>query len=266
VWTHVAQAMTPVFTGSGNLGCTALARGAIRLGFHDAAAWNNSMSFGGADGSILLSADELPRSVNDGLDPIANQTMAWYNQFHSQGVGMADLIQFGAIVATVACPLGPRIKFLVGRKDSTQAPPDGLLPMIDQSAEDLLTMFAAKTLSPADLVALVGAHTVSQQFFQNTTMAGAPQDTTDGVWDTLFYSQTSSSSTPHGVFKFPSDVALSQASATKSTWQAFAGNGGQGAWGGVRFFFFFSSPLSASPLSPVRPGWLLCSESGMSFG
>jgi len=146
---------------------------------------------------------------------------------------MADLIQVGAITATVVCPLGPRIKTFVGRKDSTKQPPHGLLPSPFQEAPELIELFAAKTFTPSDLVALVGAHTVSQQFFVDKSKAGAPQDTTDGVWDVAFYPETASSSTPRGVFKFPSDVSLSKNAVTKPTWNQFSGNGGQGAWNAV---------------------------------
>lgn len=63
---------------------------------------------------------------------------SWYNKWHSQGAGMADLIQMAANVATVTCPLGPRVKSFVGRNDSSKAAPEGRLPRADASAEYLL--------------------------------------------------------------------------------------------------------------------------------
>ncbi len=43
-------------------------------------------------------------------------------------VSVADIIQVGATVATVTCPLGPRIKTYVGRKDSSKPNPRLLPP------------------------------------------------------------------------------------------------------------------------------------------
>lgn len=52
---------------------TLILKGAIRLGFHDAAGWQKGAAYGGADGSILLT-DELSRPVNKGLEEIAVMT------------------------------------------------------------------------------------------------------------------------------------------------------------------------------------------------
>lgn len=228
IWSYIVSDMKSTFTDGS--GCSALARGAIRLGFHDAGAWNSSLDSGGADGSILLSG-ELPRKENNGLSPIADQTNAWFSEYKGYGISMADLIQFGALTATVVCPGGPRIKSLVGRKDSSALPPEGLLPSPFQDAPALIDLFEAKTFTASDLVALVGAHTVSQQFFVDTSKPGAPQDSTDGAWDVKFYSETASSDTPDGVVKFPSDVSLSHDTSTSGTWQVFASS--QGAWAAV---------------------------------
>lgn len=56
-------------------GCTDTARGAIRLDFHDAAAWSLTPGFGGADGSILLT-DKLTRFENLALVPVSAQFTA----------------------------------------------------------------------------------------------------------------------------------------------------------------------------------------------
>lgn len=97
------------------------------------------------------------------------------------GVGMADLVQFGAITATVVCPLGPRVRFFQGREDSAIPAPDGLLPQPFESAQKLTERFLNMTIQPAGLVALVGAHTTSQQRFVDPRRAGDPQDSTPGV-------------------------------------------------------------------------------------
>lgn len=65
--------------------CNRYARGAIRLGFHDAGAWKKGLDHGGADGSILLT-DEINRVENKGLEEIAAVTKAWYvNTFSLYG-------------------------------------------------------------------------------------------------------------------------------------------------------------------------------------
>ena len=222
IWSYIVADMVTAFKGSSGR-CTGLARSAVRLGFHDAGTWSKSSTFGGADGSILLS-DEINRSDNNGLQSIATQTKSWYNTYKSYGISMADLIQMGANVATVVCPRGPRVKTFVGRKDNSQANPTGLLPQPTQAASALISLFNAKTITGSGLVALLGSHSVSQQRTFNTARAGDPQDTTPGVWDVAFYNTTLQSSVPPKILKFPSDVALSTFSSTQSTWSLFVTN------------------------------------------
>ncbi|ORY05807.1 ligninase H2 precursor [Clohesyomyces aquaticus] len=225
LWKWVSYEMTARFNGTSGR-CNKLARGAVRLGFHDAAVWSNTTSYGGADGSILLT-DEISRSDNNGLSAIADQMKQWYNKYNKYGASMADLIQMGANIATVVCPLGPRIRSFVGRKDNAKAGPTGLLPDVNDSTDKLIKLFQAKTIEPHDLVALVGAHTTSQQHFVDTSRDGDPQDSTPGVWDVAFYGQTTGSPPPR-VLKFASDIKLSGDSRTKPEWQQFIG--GQAHW------------------------------------
>lgn len=134
---------------------------------------------------------------------------------------MADLIQFSSNVACVVCPLGPRTRTFVGRVDNSSAAPVGLLPSASMNASTLVELFRNKTIGPHGLVALVGAHTTSVQYHTEVERAGAPQDSTPGVWDVLFYSQTLE--TPvEGVFSFASDLALSKATGTSDEWTTFA--------------------------------------------
>jgi manganese peroxidase len=102
---------------------------------------------------------------------------------------MADLVQFSHNVATVLCPLGPRIMTLIGRVDDPYANPTGLIPEVNQTAAQLDALFLAKSTSAEELVALLGAHSVGQQFYQDPTLAGEPFDTTPGIWDVSYYSQ-----------------------------------------------------------------------------
>lgn len=84
VWKWISYEMTAKFNGTSGR-CNKFARGAVRLGFHDAGVWSNTSSYGGADGSILLT-DELSRSDNNGLATIADQMKSWYNKYNKYGV------------------------------------------------------------------------------------------------------------------------------------------------------------------------------------
>ncbi|KAI0865874.1 peroxidase [Xylaria cubensis] len=234
VWKHIADEMADLFRGESGR-CTKWARMAVRLGFHDAGAWSKATAFqgGGADGSICLT-DEYTLPENGGLEDMCLQMLTWYDEWHNQkdfDISMADLIQMGANVATVVCPLGPRIRSFVGRADSAVVNRVELLPNPFSEAVDLIRLFRDKTISPHALVALLGAHTTSQQRLTNATRAGDPQDSTPGVWDVLYYEQTYGSvEAPERVFKFPSDVALAKYAVTAREWVSFLGTAGQGHW------------------------------------
>jgi hypothetical protein len=148
---------------------------------------------------------------------------------------MADIIQMSATVATVVCPLGPRIRSFVGRKDSSVPATDNLLPDVNAPADDLIALFERKTIRPHGLTALVGAHTTSQQRFVDPSRALDPQDGTPGVWDVLFYGQTLDPNAPKRIFKFPADVKFSTHPRMADEWKEFADKGGQDHWNEVIF-------------------------------
>lgn len=168
-WKWLSYEMTAKFNGTSGR-CNKFARQAVRLGFHDAGVWSKTAGYGGADGSEcfytsnttetdsinlgLLLSNEMSRADNNGLSGIADQTNKWYTKYNQYGMSMADIIQFGANVATVVCPLGPRIRTFVGRKDNSKAGPTGLLPGEKDSADTLIKLFSAKTIDAHDLVAL----------------------------------------------------------------------------------------------------------------
>jgi hypothetical protein len=175
----------------------------------------------------LILAGELSRSDNKGLQGISDYLKALAAQY---SVGVADMIVFAGAHATVTCPGGPRIKTYIGRKDSTTPAPTGLLPDVNSPAADLSNMFKAKGFDDVDLAALIGAHTTSNQFNVNTSasVVGLPQDSTPGVWDVKFYSETLSP--PKGVFVFASDTKLSQYGGVGKEFNGFVNN--QGKWNG----------------------------------
>lgn len=251
IWKYIADDLVTSFRGDSGR-CTDAARAAIRLGFHDAAGWSKGTgNLGGADGSIVLAPEEIQRVANKGLEEIVDQTKAWFDKYKGYGIGMADLIQFSANVATITCPLGPRVRTFVGRKDSSVPAPDGLLPDVNSPADVLIDLFNNKTIGPDGLISLIGAHTTSQQRFVDPERAGDPQDSTPGVWDVKFYSETIGNAPPR-VFKFNSDIALANYQSTKGTFAAFAGPGGQGAWNNVRHLHPSPSNIDTNSLSGLR--------------
>jgi hypothetical protein len=168
--------------------CNALARAAVRLGFHDAAAWSKTTGPGGADGSLLLNANEITRSENNGLQDIRSKGLELLQKYGTYGVGAADLVQFMHNVAVVICPLGPRQLTFVGRDSSALVPPQGLIPDTKAPVTDLLNLFLNKTIGTIDLISLIGAHTTATQRFVDPTGPG-PLDSTIGIWDVAFYSE-----------------------------------------------------------------------------
>ena len=183
VWKDVATDLTHTFNGCGDV-----ARGAIRAPFHDCVT-------GACDGSLIL-GNECSRAENAGLLPTCNLLGQKAQQFN---VGVADMIEFAAAVAMAVCPFGPRVRALVGRIDNSTASPNGLVPGPRDPMDKILGQFAKVGMSPADVVALVGAHTTARQFFDDPAKAGASLDTTPGVWDVKFYGQTKAGTAPYSL-------------------------------------------------------------------
>ncbi|RCI15086.1 hypothetical protein L249_6659 [Ophiocordyceps polyrhachis-furcata BCC 54312] len=229
IWKYIADDMHSAMIDS-NQQCNDLAHGSIRLGFHDAWGWSKTTGpAGGADGSIVLAGECESRPDNSNLKDTCNQMRTWFSQYQQFGIQMADLIQMGANVATVSCPLGPRVRSFVGRNDSSQASPRDDLPRGNDTADTHINSFAERTFTPENLVALVGAHGTGRQ---RTIAARANDafDSTPGVWDTAFYGEVLDPNAPSQVFKLPSDVSISQDTRTKQTWNTFVGPQGQQPW------------------------------------
>ncbi|TID27727.1 hypothetical protein E2P81_ATG00484 [Venturia nashicola] len=230
IWDYVTSDLVAIFKDCDGQ-CTEAARQSIRLGFHDAGAWSLASGFGGADGSMLISGNEKDRVENNGLQEIIATLQTMWGKYKGNGVGAADLMQHAAVVATVVCPLGPRTRAFVGRKDGDGSSPNGLLPDVHSDADTLIKLFEDKTISAFDLAALVGAHSTSEQDVVDANFAGAPQDSTPGVWDVAFYSETPDQNASSAIFKFPSDQALAADPRTKPSFDFFGKNvNGQAAW------------------------------------
>lgn len=233
VWSTISSELTAQYLSNGQ--CTDAARSAIRGAFHDC--------FNGAcDGSLIL-ANECSNSENGGMQGYCDSLSAIATN-HS--VGVADLIQFAGgklppsldhnmtctakltthiAHAIKTCPLGPTITVKVGRTDSSTAAPLGILPSGNASSSDLLASFASKGFSTTDLVALIGAHSTAKQFTSDPSKAGAALDSTPGVWDTKFYSETKAGTAP---FTIPADKNLADDSQSSGAFTRFGQS--QGAW------------------------------------
>lgn len=206
MWHNISSDLTNQFLGSDGY-CNDDARAAIRAAFHDAGTYSLKLAAagrvgGGADGSLIL-AKEYNRTENRGLADISTKlhTLALH-----YNVGVADTIQFAAAHAIATCPQGPRVQTFVGRKDSCEPSPYGLVPSHD-TPDKLIALFKDKGFNEVDLAALVGAHTVSKQFFEDPSKAGAPQDDSAGIWDLDFYVEQFNPTT--GTFRLKSMLDLS---------------------------------------------------------
>ncbi len=93
-------------------------------------------------------------------------------------VSLADLIQLAAAHA-VALTGGPRLRVALGRLDAAAADPEGRLPAETLSGAELRAHFARAGITPRELVALSGAHTIGGKGF------GAPLSFDNAYYTTL---------------------------------------------------------------------------------
>ncbi|KAM0722233.1 hypothetical protein Q7P37_001674 [Cladosporium fusiforme] len=239
-WTSVVADLAPSMRDTKGE-CTDFARAAIRYAFHDAATFSNKLPFyapaaGGADGSLLLSANEINRADNDGLHDYHATLKQKFSTYQSLGycLSAADLIQVSGSLAVLACPGGRIGRVTVGRTDTTVEAPPNLLPEAfgPLATHDIIfQLFQDKGFSARDLAALLGAHSTSKANFQTAhgIPAGSPQDDTPGLWDIRYYNQTYFP-VEGNMSRFDSDINLSNESTVVGRqFKAFVGN--QGAWG-----------------------------------
>ncbi|KAF2725639.1 class II peroxidase [Polychaeton citri CBS 116435] len=230
VWQTVAADLKPAFNG-----CSRQAAFAIRFAFHDSGAFSSKTPFyapaaGGADGSLLLSSSEINRPAEAPMQGYRQFLLGKYQTYKNDGVSAADLVQFAGNLAIKQCG-GPTVQTVAGRKDNSQAAPDGFLPAAFGRGSDYSTLtqlFADKGFSHGDLIALIGAHTVSRSFAQraNGVPPGGAQDLTPTIWNNGFYNDTLTRT--RGVFSFQSDVNLSKGPDTATLFHQFAAD--QSLW------------------------------------
>ncbi|RDW64717.1 peroxidase-6 [Coleophoma cylindrospora] len=237
VWTNVVAELKGMFFDSSIGQCNDDARAAIRAAFHDCGTWDKSQgSTGGCDGSLILADEAGQRAENNGLQDISAKLLKLQKKYVAidSSVTVADMIQVASSVAVVVCPSGPRVTTFVGRKDNSSAAgnPNGNLPSATASGDSLYALFQAKGFSAVDLAALLGAHSTSRAFGQTSIgiPSGCAQDSSDGIWDVKYYSETTLTNPPAGVCPFPSDVNLAKHAVVGKEFAGFVNN--QGKWTG----------------------------------
>ncbi|KAL0537655.1 hypothetical protein IC582_026638 [Cucumis melo] len=145
----------------------------LRLHFHDC-------FVNGCDGSILL--DDTPTFLGEQTAAPNNRSVRGFNVIASikekiekicpDVVSCADILTLSARDSVVALG-GPSWKVKLGRRDSKTASfsdVSGAIPPQTSTLPTLINRFSTKGLSPKDLVALSGAHTIGKArclFFKN---------------------------------------------------------------------------------------------------
>ncbi|KAJ7096955.1 heme peroxidase [Mycena epipterygia] len=230
--------------------CTDSARAAVRLAFHDAGTYTANifadfkLTFfvagtfslalqaagqpnGGADGSMLVDPNEVLRSENNGLQNIVSLLAPLPARF---GVAPGDIVHLAGVLGVLACPGGPKVNVFVGREPPFNIAPENLLPSAEAPVADLLALFADKGFNAKELMALIGAHTTGKQRFVDTALANSSFDSTVTIWDTRFYTETSTNASIAGTFRLDSDVRFATDATTSADFTRFIGPPGAAMW------------------------------------
>jgi hypothetical protein len=127
--------------------------------------------------------------------------------------------------AIKTCPGGPTVPVVVGRTDSSDASPAGILPSGHASAASIIQSFAARGFSTTDVAALIGAHTTARNRLAVPEKANLTMDSTPGQWDSKFYAETLNSRAPVTI---PADKNLANSPLTGASMRVFSLSAG--AW------------------------------------
>lgn len=92
----------------------------------------------------MILANECANPENRGLERLCGNLG---NLANEKQVGVADLIQFAASHAIKTCPGGPTVPVKVGRKDSSSANAQGVLPAHEMGGGDLVKLFGKTFIS-----------------------------------------------------------------------------------------------------------------------
>ncbi|KAJ6504347.1 manganese peroxidase 3 [Mycena vitilis] len=211
----------------------------LRLTFHDAIGFSPSQgdAGGGADGSVhTFDSIETAFPANNGIDDIIDAQAPFLARHN---ITPGDLVQFAGAVGVSNCPGAPRLNFLLGRPVATAPSPIGLVPEPFDTITDVLARFAEVDFSPAEVVALLGSHTIAAADHVDPTIPGTPFDSTPGIFDTQLFIEMQLrgvlfpgtggnagqvESPLEGIIRLNMDATLARDSRTACTWQSFVNN------------------------------------------
>lgn len=191
-------------------GCRATCRFDRRLcNFYVRAAAHDSLTlsegFGGADGSVLLTADEISRPENN-YDSwaflLSQNALALAKRYNTS---VADIIAVCGAVATEFSG-GPKIvahhnvvPFLVGRHDTTEPNPKRRLPGSNIDLNVFSEFATSKNLTLREMTALMGSHSLIDNRgceMTNGSICDPSKDSCTGLrmfrWSNVYYRDTCS--------------------------------------------------------------------------
>ncbi|KAJ6577683.1 manganese peroxidase 3 [Mycena capillaripes] len=227
----------------------------LRLTFHDAIGFSASKGTGispllislskliyfagggGADGSVItFDSIETAFPANNGIDDIIDAQTPFLSRHN---ITPGDLVQFAGAVGISNCPGAPRLQFLLGRPVASAPSPIGLVPEPFDTITDVLARFAEVGFSPAEVVALLGSHTIAAADHVDPTIPGTPFDSTPGIFDTQLFIEMQLrgvlfpgvggnpgqvESPLEGIIRLNTDATLARDSRTACIWQSFVNN------------------------------------------
>jgi catalase (peroxidase I) len=167
--------------------------GFVRAAFHDAGTYNRAAGTGGANGSLLTSAESRNMRAHAGIVPTLNALKRFRTDINARlqadglQVSAADLIQLAGAYA-VELAGGPSLyaSIPVGRVDTDVADSANQLPFEDNSYNTIACKFVTNGYSITEMYALTGAHTLG---VVRRNGARVDLDPTPNTFDVAYWQQ-----------------------------------------------------------------------------
>lgn len=133
----------------------------VRLGWHSSGTYNKENNTGGSNGATMRFEPESKHAANAGLH-VARDALEKIKK-KNPWISYGDLWTLASVCAIQEMS-GPIIPWRPGRTDgdSSQCPPDGLLPDASKEQNHLRTIFYRMGFNDQEIVALSGAHALGQ--------------------------------------------------------------------------------------------------------
>lgn len=218
--------------------CGGEAHAVLRLTFHDAIGISSKLGGGGADGSILVYREiELQDRSNAGLKKALDILEPYVEKYPKVSPG--DMIQLAGAVSLTVCPGAPRISFFAGRPYPRAPAPPGLIPGHFHDVSTILARLGDVGFLPHEVVALLASHSIAGAHNVDTTVPGAPLDSTHDQFDTQFYLETLLAGSTYpgtgahfgevpaaipGTVRLASDHKIARDPRTSCAWQSMINN------------------------------------------